>query len=176
MGQLFLGFRSLLLKSAVFVVMAALLAWALGGTLFPRPTRVQLHAATYQGVQFEWRLSVLPARTVEVDSPQELIHWELMRRDGDGQAHSIEDLKWFEVAGPVIAEGLLHFAGRPVEAGHESTGWVLASVDAQHRIVERVSLPDRLAVEVELARLRASAAASSLDSPAESAEVMMSGK
>ncbi len=36
MGQVYLGFRSLLLKFAVFVVMAALLAWAIGGTLWPR--------------------------------------------------------------------------------------------------------------------------------------------
>ncbi|MDG2021380.1 MAG: hypothetical protein P8J59_05480 [Phycisphaerales bacterium] len=36
MGQVYLGFRSLLVKLAVFVVMAALLAWAIGGTLWPR--------------------------------------------------------------------------------------------------------------------------------------------
>lgn len=36
MGQIYLGFRSLLVKIAIFVVMAALLAWALGGTLWPR--------------------------------------------------------------------------------------------------------------------------------------------
>ena len=36
MGQVLLGFRSLLFKIAVFLVMAALLAWALGGTLWPR--------------------------------------------------------------------------------------------------------------------------------------------
>lgn len=36
MGQVYLGFRSLLVKLAIFVVMAALLAWAIGGTLWPR--------------------------------------------------------------------------------------------------------------------------------------------
>ena len=36
MGQVYLGFRSLLVKAAIFVVMAALLAWAIGGTLWPR--------------------------------------------------------------------------------------------------------------------------------------------
>lgn len=41
MGQVYLGFRSLLVKIAIFVVMAALLAWALGGTLWPKTvTRV----------------------------------------------------------------------------------------------------------------------------------------
>ena len=36
MWQVVLGLRSLIFKLAVFVVMAALLAWALGGTLWPR--------------------------------------------------------------------------------------------------------------------------------------------
>ena len=36
MGQVILGFRSLLVKIAVFVLMAAMLAWILGGTLWPK--------------------------------------------------------------------------------------------------------------------------------------------
>ena len=36
MGQVILGFRSLLVKIAVFVVMASMLAWILGGTLWPK--------------------------------------------------------------------------------------------------------------------------------------------
>ena len=36
MGQIVLGFRSLAVKVAVFVALAALLAWILGGTLWPR--------------------------------------------------------------------------------------------------------------------------------------------
>ena len=35
--QVILGLRSLIVKAVVFFIMAALLAWALGGTLFPRP-------------------------------------------------------------------------------------------------------------------------------------------
>ncbi len=44
MGQIYLGFRSLLVKVAIFVVMAALLAWALGGTLWPRVASRQIGA------------------------------------------------------------------------------------------------------------------------------------
>jgi len=36
MGQVILGFRSLLVKIAVFVAMASMLAWILGGTLWPK--------------------------------------------------------------------------------------------------------------------------------------------
>ena len=45
MGQLALGFRSLIIKSAIFFIMAGLLAWTLGGTLFPKPTIVNLSGA-----------------------------------------------------------------------------------------------------------------------------------
>ena len=38
MGQVLLGLRSLFVRIAIFVTMAALLAWALGGTLWPRTT------------------------------------------------------------------------------------------------------------------------------------------
>ena len=37
MGQVVLGFRSLAVKLAVFVALATVLAWILGGTLWPRP-------------------------------------------------------------------------------------------------------------------------------------------
>lgn len=44
-AQLFLGFRSLAVKILIFVVMAALLAWAIGGTLWPRTTIRQIGEA-----------------------------------------------------------------------------------------------------------------------------------
>ncbi|MCH2161309.1 MAG: hypothetical protein MK085_05500 [Phycisphaerales bacterium] len=37
-AQLVLGFRTLAVKILVFVIMASLLAWAIGGTLWPRTT------------------------------------------------------------------------------------------------------------------------------------------
>ena len=53
MGQIYLGFRSLAVKLVIFFVMAAMLAWILGGTLWPtltmgviRPT-VQAQGMTY---------------------------------------------------------------------------------------------------------------------------------
>ena len=44
MGQFALGIRSLLIRLAVFFVMAVLLAWALGGTLWPRAEVIDLDA------------------------------------------------------------------------------------------------------------------------------------
>ena len=56
MGQLALGLRSLIVRLTIFVIMAALLAWALGGTLFPRPTIVTLSTTTAGPTEYQWEL------------------------------------------------------------------------------------------------------------------------
>ncbi|MEC7353398.1 MAG: hypothetical protein VYD99_09760, partial [Planctomycetota bacterium] len=74
-AQVMLGLRSLLVKVAVFFVMAALLAWALGGTLFPRPEVVDYSPVTFQGSQ--WWLRMLAGG----DEPG-AVRWMLMERNG----------------------------------------------------------------------------------------------
>ncbi len=88
MGQLALGFRSLLIKVAIFFVMAGLLAWALGGTLFPKPTVINLPGAG----DVHWRLS----------SGGDLngLQWSLIQ---NGQ--EIKTGNWQSVVGPVIVDG-----------------------------------------------------------------------
>jgi hypothetical protein len=89
MGQLALGFRSLLIKSSIFFVMAGLLAWALGGTLFPQPTIVNLPGAgdTY------WRVSS--------GGKIHGLQWSLMQGDQE-----IKSGHWQSVVGPVIVNGV----------------------------------------------------------------------
>ncbi|MBG80976.1 MAG: hypothetical protein CMJ39_09740 [Phycisphaerae bacterium] len=58
MGQVALGFRSLLVRAAVFFVMAALLAWALGGTLWPRAVGVKLDEVSFGGKDWVWRAEI----------------------------------------------------------------------------------------------------------------------
>ena len=48
-SQVFLGFRALAVKLLIFVIMAALLAWAIGGTLWPRTTIRQIGDAVEVG-------------------------------------------------------------------------------------------------------------------------------
>ena len=93
MGQLVLGFRSLLIKAAIFFVMAGLLAWALGGALFPQPTIVNLPGAG----DVYWRVS----------SGGEIhgVQWSLMRGDQE-----IKTGHWQSAVGPVIVEGVLWIA------------------------------------------------------------------
>lgn len=76
MGQVALGFRSLLVKIAIFMVMASLLAWALGGTLFPRPvTAIQTPILNAGGSDWAWQVRIEPAR-------HELT-WQLVRKIDD---------------------------------------------------------------------------------------------
>ena len=89
MGQVALGFRSLLIKAAVFFIMAGLLAWTLGGALFPQPTIVNLPGAG----DIYWRVS----SGGEINGLQ----WSLMQGDQE-----IKTGRWQSTVGPVIVDGV----------------------------------------------------------------------
>lgn len=88
MGQLALGFRSLLIKLAIFFVMAGLLAWVLGGALFPQPTIVNLPSTG--GVH--WQLS----SGGQISG----LNWALMLNEKE-----IKTGHWQSVVGPVLVDG-----------------------------------------------------------------------
>lgn len=141
MGQVFLGFRSLLIKLAVFVVMAALLAWALGGTLFPRPEVARLEPVSFAGQSWFWQVSVGGKNEGE-------IRWQLMRHVGREDPEPLKTSgNWIDHARLVPANDSLYFGGRD-----EMHGWQLGRINARGEI-ELQAMPDRLAVEVQLARV-----------------------
>lgn len=143
MGQLALGFRSLLFRLAVFFVMAALLAWALGGTLFPKPHVRDFDGVEFQGERWFWRLSITGPREGAV------VSWEMMRA-GQGDAEVVQPShRWLDVADPIVAEGRLYYAGLD-----QRDRWLLVYNDGTGG-GGTIPLPDRLAVEQQLARLRA---------------------
>ena len=98
MGQLVLGFRSLIIKTAIFFVMAGLLAWALGGTLFPKPTIVNLAG---EGGDVFWRVS----SGADIQG----LRWTLM----EGELEILTG-NWQSVVGPVEVNGELWIATRDV--------------------------------------------------------------
>lgn len=152
MGQFALGIRSLLFKAAIFVVLAALLAWALGGTLFPRPSRAEFPAANFAGHAWVWRVSVFDRRAFESREPLQLIEWQLLRQDVSEKEQPLADFTWKDVAGPVNRKDRLHFAG--IGAGKDKS-WAIYAIDESAAIVGRYPMPDRLAVEQQLARIEA---------------------
>jgi hypothetical protein len=141
MGQLALGFRSLLIKLAVFFVMAALLAWALGGTLWPRPEIIRFDPVRAGGHEWFWQLS---AGRREPDG----VRWTMMVRTPGEPAAPVDERAWIEVAGPVVVADAVYYAGRP--AG--GPPWSLERVDGTGT-ARSFPMPDRLAVEQQLARL-----------------------
>ena len=88
MGQVALGFRSLLIKATIFFVMAGLLAWALGGTLFPKPTIVNMSGAG--------SLHFVASSGGEIHG----LKWILMQ-----DQTPIAEGHWQAVVGPVIVDG-----------------------------------------------------------------------
>ena len=76
MGQVALGLRSLAFRIVVFVIMAAMLAWILGGTLWPRPVSVmQPDSVTLAGKTYRWK--------VTVDQVAGAVRYTLCRQDDD---------------------------------------------------------------------------------------------
>jgi hypothetical protein len=145
MGQLALGFRSLFIRLAIFVVMAALLAWALGGTLFPRAETADMPAVSWRGAT--WRL-----RLAMGGEMRGLVRWSLVRQAGEKKPEPwplVGFDQWVEASGPVAVGDRLYVGFRD----HDATEWTFATITETG--FETTSLPDRLEVERQLARLRA---------------------
>ena len=146
MGQFALGLRSLLIKSTIFVIMAALLAWALGGTLWPRPHIADLRLSrTPVGTQvYFWRVS-------QKDRLQEFAAWQLMiKPNAMDEAKPADEREWFNGAGPIVTAKELHFGGCDA-----SGQWTLVKLSLSGERTVNTLMPDRLAVEQQLARLAA---------------------
>ena len=147
-AQVMLGLRSLLVKVAVFFVMAALLAWALGGTLFPRPEIVDYSRITFQGT--EWWLRMLAGG----DEPG-AVRWFLMERNGgktfrQPALHPDEDGPgWRDATTPVIADDTLYVGFLTAEHG-----WQIAVFEQAAPLTRVVPVLDRLALERQLKRVQ----------------------
>jgi hypothetical protein len=147
MGQFTLGLRSLLIKSAVFVIMAALLAWALGGTLWPRAQRANTQTVSFAGYRWHWQLAVGGKTPGEA-------RWRLMVSVGDGKSAPFDDDEWADVAGPVASDDGLYVA---YVAPAARSRWVIERIERINTDFQGTTfpMPDRLAVEQQLARVRA---------------------
>lgn len=94
MGQLALGFRSLLIRLTIFFVMALLLAWALGGTLWPRPVYAVTMDASSGDISWSWEI-----RVSSYDPSRPVTYALICQTKTEKHAHRME---WTEVAGIVF--------------------------------------------------------------------------
>ena len=110
MGQLALGVRSLLIRLAIFFVMAILLAWALGGTLWPRPVYATAIESTSGDITWSWEV-----RVSSYDPIRPLTYSLICRNQAEKHVHRME---WIEVTGIVFDDSFAWTA-----ASKDGAGW-----------------------------------------------------
>jgi hypothetical protein len=157
-SQVLLGFRNLAFRIAVFVALAALLVWFLGGSLLPRATLIP-QAAHRIGSPSEGAEDV---RLVQVVAPKisltaEPVLWrvELQSDYGswkpcEGQDELVEATAFVDVTDG--GHPTIWFAGRPSGA----TVWKLYTMGPYAaRPNPKGEVADRLEAERQLARVKA---------------------
>ncbi len=145
MGLAALGFRNLLIKLSIFFVMAALLAWALGGTLWPRAETADFPAVQFNGKSWFWRLSVGGRIKGQ-------LHWQLMYINAEQSPQPFSDQLWAQVVELVAAPEGLYYAA--CDSLKSTAPWQITRIDQNNQADTIVTLPDRLAVERQLVRIR----------------------
>lgn len=102
MGQATLALRNLLIRAAIFVLLASALAWAVGGTLFGSH-RVDFPAIDWDGR--EWSVQVIGN-----GRQPDRVRWRLLWRHGEDPwvVHPVSDgAQWRDLVGPIAdADGL----------------------------------------------------------------------
>ncbi len=147
MGQVALGFRSLLVRAAVFFIMAALLAWALGGTLWPRAVGVFVDTASFQGEDWAWRAEVDESlKPSGKPNPPPLAFQLWVRTKGSDAYGAFSPLSQrgpFTDMLPLIVDD-----DRLIVAGyhHRLEQWQMYQIDSRKTLGEPVSYPGRLEI------------------------------
>lgn len=131
MYQVGLGLRSLAIKSAVFVLLAGLFAWVIGGSIFPGSQVVNLPSFSWQGEQWHARV----AGNGRSPAPAE---WRLVRVTAD-ENERIESFGlagvWRAIYGPRISNDGVAL-GVEVQS-NEITTWWLVTVGTEGATVTR---------------------------------------
>ena len=142
MGQLALGVRSLIIRLVIFFFMAVLLAWALGGTLWPRPVSAPAISATNGAVSCTW-----VARVSSYD-PSMPLTYSLKWVNGRNSKTYRED--WTEVCGFVFNDDAIWTAAR-----NDKWGWrVLEIAAATGDISDMTLIENRLEADEMLLEKR----------------------
>lgn len=141
MGQVALGFRSLLVRAIVFFIMAALLAWALGGTLWPSPARIDLDPLVFHGQHWAWRAELDPDPEPAAISP--LLFTVVHGASGQPTTPFLAAQDpWTETLPLAVVGDHLLAAGQHAR----SKQWFLLEISKELKIVRREEFQDRLAL------------------------------
>ncbi len=121
--QLGLGLRSLAIKAAVFVVLAGILAWTIGGSIFPGSQVVNCPAVEWGGAK--WHAQV--TGNGRAPSP---VEWRLVKVDSNGNSTTpslgVEGM-WRGMWGPEVRGDAMVLAVESESGGAKQ--WWNVSVD-----------------------------------------------
>ncbi len=124
-----LGLRALLINIVIFVLLAAALAWYLGGSLLPGRQTVNFPA-------FEWMGDDYHFRVIGHGTTPEPVRWELVHTLPDGDEERLTlgiDGRWRNVWGPLVHYGGV-LIGLEVEARDDGTQWWVAQIDRDRAV------------------------------------------
>jgi len=120
--QLLLGLRSLAIRIVIFVVLAGLFAWMIGGSIFPGSQVVNLPS-------FQWRQQAWNLQVTGNGNRAAPVRWRLLSVDAKGEVvehtFGIEGI-WRQVHGPLVHAGGMMIAAHAERDGASS--WWIGSI------------------------------------------------
>ena len=159
MSQVLLGFRNLAFRIAIFVVLAAILAWLLGGNLFARNQVIAVGAATTGAGEGRVDVRLEQVIVPMTDLPSDRMYFRV-GFDGEGGKGESDRLAQASPLLEVDAGGInraVWFAGEPLKDGGGASGvWRVYRITPYATRPEMMlEVADRLEAERQLARLKA---------------------
>lgn len=183
MSQVLLGFRNLALRIAIFVVLAAGLAWFLGGNLFARNDLLVVStASTGPGDgQLDVRLErvIVPASKLPSERTYlQVATWDRTKPlsikeswERCATQELLRDATPLAAVGAGTTERAVWFAGEPLDA---AGAWRIYRIQPYGSCPERMlEVPDRLEAERQLARVAAGLPLQGVDAAAKAREAVL---
>jgi len=176
-SQVLLGFRNLAFRIAIFVVLAAILVWILGGSLFARNQVIALGAATTGAG--EGRVDVRLEQVIApmTDLPSDRMYFRV-GFDGEGGKGESDRLAQASPLLGVDAGGInraVWFAGEPLKDGGGASGvWCVYRITPYATKPElMLEVADRLEAERQLARVKVGMPLQKADAAAAAREAVL---
>ena len=164
MSQVLLGFRNLALRIAIFVVLAAILVWLLGGNLFARNTVIALGTASTGAGEGPVEVRIEQVVLAKTDLSRDRAFFRVQL--SDASSYSGEEIEFPErfaqvsqlvEVDPGGLDRAVWFAGEPLQDGDGSAGvWRVYRITPYATVPKTMlEVADRLEAERQLARVKA---------------------
>ena len=182
MSQVLLGFRNLAFRIAIFVMLAAILVWLLGGNLFARSTVIPIGSATTGPGDGQMFVSLEQVMPPKASLPSDALFYRVAVDDGLRYgAKPREHAERFAQCSPLIevdpggTDRAVWFAGEPLKDGGGASGvWRIYRVGPYSAGPETMlEVADRLEAERQLARLKAGLPLQKAEIAAEAREAVL---